>query len=367
MKLKAVISMMLSVLILSLGGCGTTSSNVDNSNNNISNIEKEKAVKIVKNSFERYFDLKIDSKKIIDSTKYMDSNEYWITMWTDAEANVEYYACLTKNGKIKGISYKNNKESSSILDKEEAKKISVEFIKKHFADNDEEIKLTGIGNLGDVDFTYGEDEKTGGNKAIYIGIDNENKKVCSFTLEVEQTQNTQSENGEVNTNESNGTDLSNVKNIGYETTRDEKLEEAIHKTMPEYDKEAYGPVKYYYNKVDLNGDGKEEVFTVLYGMYVSGSGGGSGLLFDNNYNLVSTFTLVRTPIIISNNKTNGWNDILMYVSGGGIESFYAQMKFDGKTYPSNPSVQPEVKPGTKVEGKAIIANEITFDTGIELN
>lgn len=62
MKLKAVISMMLSVLILSLGGCGTTSSNVDNSNNNISNIEKEKAVKIVKNSFERYFDLKIDSK-----------------------------------------------------------------------------------------------------------------------------------------------------------------------------------------------------------------------------------------------------------------------------------------------------------------
>ncbi|WFD10010.1 hypothetical protein [Tepidibacter hydrothermalis] len=196
-------------------------------------------------------------------------------------------------------------------------------------------------------------------------------------VEVEQSKDVQSENGQVETkednqsntneNDSEGLDLSNVKYIGYEATRDEKLEEAIHKTMPEYDKETYGPVRYYYNKVDLNGDGKEEIFTVLYGMYVAGSGGGTGLLFDNDYNLVTQFSLVRTPVIISDNKTNGWNEILMYVSGGGVESFYAQMKFDGKTYPSNPSVQSEVKPGTKIEGKAIIANEATWDNGIELN
>ncbi|WP_099189940.1 hypothetical protein [Tepidibacter mesophilus] len=188
-------------------------------------------------------------------------------------------------------------------------------------------------------------------------------------VEVEQSQDVQLKNGQVDndTNQSDGLDLSDVKYVGYETTKDEKLEEAIHKTMPEYDKETFGPVKYYYNKVDLNGDKKEEIFTVLYGSYVSGSGGGTGLLFDNNYNLVTRFSLVRTPIIISDNKTNGWNDILMHVSGGGVESFYAQMKFDGKTYPSNPSVQSEVKPGTKVQGKAIIANEITFNTGIELN
>lgn len=196
-------------------------------------------------------------------------------------------------------------------------------------------------------------------------------------VEVEQSQDTQSENGKVETkedngmdineNESDGLDLSKVKYIGYETTRDQKLEEAIHKTMPEYDKESYGPVRYYYNKVDINEDGKEEIFTVLYGMYVAGSGGGTGLLFDNDYNLVTQFSLVRTPVIISDNKTNGWNEILMYVSGGGVESFYAQMKFDGKTYPSNPSVQSEVKPGMKIEGKAIIANEITPTSGIELN
>lgn len=188
-------------------------------------------------------------------------------------------------------------------------------------------------------------------------------------VEVEQSQDTQSENGQVETDESKSRepDLSNVKNIEHEKVRDEKLEESIHKTMPEYDKETYGEVRYYYNKVDVNGDGKEEIFTVLYGSYVAGSGGGTGLLFDNEYKLVSQFSLVRTPIIISDNKTNGWNDILMYVSGGGAESFYAQMKFDGKTYPSNPSVQSEVKPGTKIEGKAIIANEATWDNGIELN
>ena len=186
--------------------------------------------------------------------------------------------------------------------------------------------------------------------------------------EVEQPQDTQSENGQVETDESKSSepDLSNVKNIEHEKIRDEKLEEAIHKFMPEYDKETYGEVRYYYNKVDLNGDGKEEIFAVLYGSYVAGTGGGTGLLFDKDYNLVSNFTLVKPPMIISENKTNGWNDILMYVSGGGIESFYAQMKFDGKTYPLNPSVQPEVKSGTKIEGKAIIA-EATWDTGIELN
>ena len=57
----------------------------------------------------------------------------------------------------------------------------------------------------------------------------------------------------------------------------------------------------------------------------------------------------------------------MYVSGGGIESFFAQIKYDGTTYPSNPSIQPKIMPGTKLEGIGIIADDITKNSGIELN
>lgn len=38
------------------------------------------------------------------------------------------------------------------------------------------------------------------------------------------------------------------------------------------------------------------------------------------------------------------------VSGGGAKPHYAVLSFDGKTYPENPSVAPEVKAGTTLSG-----------------
>ncbi|QZY56421.1 hypothetical protein [Crassaminicella profunda] len=99
-----------------------------------------------------------------------------------------------------------------------------------------------------------------------------------------------------------------------------------------------------------------------------GTGGCSAAIFkefDEEYKLLSNFTLVNNPIIISKNKTNGYNDLIMYVSGGGIKSFYAELKFDGTKYPQNPSMEPKVKPGTKVEGVEIIADDLSKSTGIE--
>ncbi|GAA0725014.1 hypothetical protein GCM10008905_19700 [Clostridium malenominatum] len=163
-------------------------------------------------------------------------------------------------------------------------------------------------------------------------------------------------------------DLSNLSYEVSEKERDGKLEEAIAKTL-NYNEKTDGPLKYYYNKIDLNGDGKAETFVYLVGQYVSGSGGSTALIFEGekeDYKLISNFTLVRNPIIVSSDKTNGWNDLIMYVSGGGIEPFYSQIKFDGNKYPSNPSVQPEVKTGKVVKGKAIIADDIQKNQGIEL-
>jgi len=164
-----------------------------------------------------------------------------------------------------------------------------------------------------------------------------------------------------------GIDFSSVKPINSETKRDTKLEEAIRK---EFDlNQDVGNVRYYYNKVDLNEDGIPEVFVYLVGPFVCGTGGCSGVIFkqeNGEYNVLSRFSLVNNPVIISNNKTNGYKDIIMYISGGGIKSFFSRIKYDGKTYPINPSTQPKVESGTKVDGIAIIADDIAKIQGIEL-
>jgi len=164
-----------------------------------------------------------------------------------------------------------------------------------------------------------------------------------------------------------GIDFSSIKYIHSETKRDIQLEKAL---VEAFDLEQYGGnVRYYYNKVDLDEDGNPEIFVYLVGPPVCGTGGCSSAIFkqeNGEYRLLSRFSLVNNPIIISNKKTKGYKDIIMYVSGGGIESFFAQIKYDGTTYPSNPSIEPKINVGTKLEGIAIIADDITKNSGIEL-
>jgi len=126
-----------------------------------------------------------------------------------------------------------------------------------------------------------------------------------------------------------GIDLSSIEYICSEKERDIKLEKAI---VKEFDLEQYDSTRYYYNKVDLDGDGTPEIFVYLVGFYFCGTGGCSGAIFkeeNEEYNLISKFSLVNNPIIISNIKTNGYRDIIMNVYGGGIESFFALLKYDG--------------------------------------
>lgn len=96
--------------------------------------------------------------------------------------------------------------------------------------------------------------------------------------------------------------------------------------------------KFIFFEFDLNEDGKKEIFVGLTGSYFCGSGGCTQLILDAQGNIISTFSVSGYPIIIDNNKTNGWRDLFIY-SG----SKNRIVKFDGKTYPSNPSVQPELK------------------------
>jgi hypothetical protein len=147
-----------------------------------------------------------------------------------------------------------------------------------------------------------------------------------------------------------------------ETSPNSKLEKAILRAIPDYSKVANNPeryLRYYYNQVDLNDDGKPEVVVYLVGSYACGSGGCTTLIFTLNnqdYRLVSQLTLVNAPIVVTPQKNSGWKDLVMLVSGGGATKQYTRTSFDGKSYPSNPSVQPAVSSNTTLIGQALVAD-----------
>ncbi|KAJ50129.1 hypothetical protein BD780_004236 [Clostridium tetanomorphum] len=161
-------------------------------------------------------------------------------------------------------------------------------------------------------------------------------------------------------------DLSEIQYFISEQTRDSRLEEAIAKVYNlQKGKDKF---RYYFNRVQLNDNIEPETFVYLVGPQFCGTGGCSAAIFkceNGEYKLLSKVTLVNNPIIITNNFTNGYRDIIMYVSGGGAKEAYSIIKFDGTSYPQNPSLQPKVSPGTKLEGPAIIADDITKNVGIE--
>ncbi|MCA0150059.1 hypothetical protein LCD52_14760 [Rossellomorea vietnamensis] len=164
--------------------------------------------------------------------------------------------------------------------------------------------------------------------------------------------------------ENSEVDVSDVTYVLSETKRDPMLAKAFSKAFDL--KQGEDQIQYYYNHIDLNDDQQPETFVYLVGSPLCGSGGCSGALFTNQngeYKLVTTFSLLRSPVIIENEKTNGWKNMIMYVSGGGIKGGYKRLRFDGKTYPSNPSVQPDVQKG-KISGVGIINDDISKKEGI---
>lgn len=96
--------------------------------------------------------------------------------------------------------------------------------------------------------------------------------------------------------------------------------------------------KFIFFEYDLNDDGKKEIFVGLTGGYFCGSGGCTQYILDNQGAILSTFTVSDYPVVIDTNKTKDWKDLFILSKGK-----YHIVKFDGKKYPSNPSLLPELK------------------------
>jgi hypothetical protein len=109
----------------------------------------------------------------------------------------------------------------------------------------------------------------------------------------------------------------------------------------EYSDGDYGDFRYFLKWFDLNGDGEPEAIVYVAGPRVCGAGGCNTHIFarrEGGYKLVSTIGISRPPIIASQRRTHGWNNLIVFAAGGGVLlGYYAELPFDGSTYPESAS------------------------------
>jgi hypothetical protein len=153
-----------------------------------------------------------------------------------------------------------------------------------------------------------------------------------------------------------------VRTVVPERSREPKLEEAIRRELGD---DSYS---YAYNRVSLNGESSHEALVYLPGRDYCGTGGCTSLIFEfrgGEYRLVSRLTLTRPPVMVSSHRTNGWNDLVVFVSGGGVQQeYYAVLSYDGARYPENPTVPPAAPLKTRVRCVAYLAGAGKPETDI---
>lgn len=127
-----------------------------------------------------------------------------------------------------------------------------------------------------------------------------------------------------------------------------------------------GELRYFHNRVDLDGDGRAEVLAYLAGPLVCGTGGCAVYVLREEagrLRVVTAMTLGRTPVVVSAQRTRGWRDLIVPVRGGGARGGHAVLRFDGARYPGNPSTQPAAAPAALRAGRAYLAGELPMEAG----
>lgn len=165
-----------------------------------------------------------------------------------------------------------------------------------------------------------------------------------------------------------------TRQVQSESARDAELEAAIKDPDGDGEPDNYDPegslwTRYYYNRVDLDGDGEPEVLVYLFGPYACGSGGCNTLVFRRagaGYKLVSDIPLTRNPIVVGERKTNGWRDLILLAAGGGVRAHYVVLRFNGKSYPDGGTDETAVPLDRPARGEAYLVGGGEKTTGLEL-
>lgn len=114
--------------------------------------------------------------------------------------------------------------------------------------------------------------------------------------------------------------------------------------------------------VDLNDNGRDDALVLLTSQNWCGSGGCTLLVFEGStqgFEFVSRSTVVNKPIVVSETRTSGWRDLIVTIGGGGGSSGQVALKFNGETYPVNPSMQPLLDGNQPIRGLAAFGSVLS--------
>ncbi|MBD2460608.1 peptidoglycan-binding protein [Oscillatoria sp. FACHB-1407] len=161
-----------------------------------------------------------------------------------------------------------------------------------------------------------------------------------------------------------GIDLSEVWQVLSEQICNPSLERAILKAVGKLD----GSARYYYNRVDLNRDSRLEIVVHVVSPCLKGVGGYPILVFqpdDAGYQLVSDLGLGVAPVIVTEQMTGGWSDLVI-LSRNETGSDYWFARFDGTRYIGGSSGGQSftVPRGGAIAGTAFIADACNPYSGI---
>lgn len=103
----------------------------------------------------------------------------------------------------------------------------------------------------------------------------------------------------------------------HEQSIDEKLASAIKKqilpsdkTLPNTDQK----LPYYlYGRADLNNNGKEETFVLMQSESYCEKNECKAFLFDDKYKIMAKWDKIQQPVLVGDQISNGWKDILLTV------------------------------------------------------
>jgi hypothetical protein len=119
--------------------------------------------------------------------------------------------------------------------------------------------------------------------------------------------------------------------------------------------------QYFASFVDLADDGHRQVIVFFTDQHSCGSGGCTTLILapkGSSYRVVTKVAIAWPPIYVLPTKSNGWHDIAVRVQGGGIQPGYeVKLSFNGKKYPSNPSMASSQRLVGQVSGTLVVPTD----------
>lgn len=124
--------------------------------------------------------------------------------------------------------------------------------------------------------------------------------------------------------------------------------------------------RYYYNYVDLNDDGTDEIIVQLNGDRNTTKDGDTVLIVEQNravtgdddgFDVEAQFTAFANPIIVSDHKTNGYRDLIFQNPDGT----YSKVEFGDDEYKDiTDAVEIDTLDG--ITGVALLCNDVASDT-----